>query len=71
MLNGYQLYWATVSLADLDPFTITDRVDLMKVIADRIQWIQTWNAQLGRKEFRDGGGPGVCWEGDDLILIRP
>ena len=41
VLNGYQLKWASVSLADLDPLTINDRVDVMKVIADQMQWIQT------------------------------
>ena len=69
-LNGYVLKWATVSMAGLDQSTITDRVEFMKVIADQIQWIQTWNAQLSGKRFSDGDGPGFCWEGDDLILIR-
>ena len=31
-----QLKWATVSLAHLDPFTITDGVELMKVIVDQM-----------------------------------
>ena len=57
VLNGHHLKWASVSLADLDPFTINDGVELMKVIIDRIQCTQTWNAQLSRVEFRDGDGP--------------
>ena len=67
-LNGYQLKWATVGLVDLDQFTITDGVELMKIIVDRLQCMQTWNAQLNKKEFRDGDGPGFRWEGDDLIM---
>ena len=52
VLNGHQLKWASVSLADLDPFTINEGVELMKVIVYRIQWTRTWNAQLSRAEFR-------------------
>ena len=63
-----QLKWATVSLADLDPFTITDGVELMKVITDQIQWIQTWNRQLSFKKFWDAYGPGFAW--DDLVVTR-
>ena len=59
-----------VSLADLDPFTIHDGVDLMKVIADQLQWIGTWNVQLSKKPSSDGFGPGFRQERDALILTR-
>ena len=59
---------ATVSLADLDPFT--NRVELMKVIIDQIQWNLMWNMQLSKKMSCDRLGPGFRWEGDNLILTR-
>ena len=69
-MDRLPLKWATLSLADLDQFTISDGVELMKVIVDQLQWMQTWNTQLSKKKLKDEWGPGFRWEGDDLILIR-
>ena len=51
------------ALTDNKTANLIETAQLMKIIVNQMQWLQTWKTQVSKWEFREGDGPGSVGKG--------